>query len=76
MASVLPKLAESVELVGDRGLEIEVDGGVDQKNAAQIVKAGATVLVAGASIFRRGDVKTALHEMRDVTERTIREVPA
>ena len=76
MPSVLPKLAESVELVGDRGLEIEVDGGVDQKNAAQIVKAGATVLVAGASIFRRGDVKTALHEMRDVTERTIREVPA
>ncbi len=76
MPSVLPKLAESVELVGDRGLEIEVDGGVDQKNAAQIVKAGATVLVAGASIFRRGDVKTALHEMRDLTERTIREVPA
>jgi ribulose-phosphate 3-epimerase len=76
MPSVLPKLAESVELAGDRGLEIEVDGGVDQKNAAQIVKAGATVLVAGASIFRRGDVKTALREMRDVTEKTVKEVAA
>jgi len=76
MPSVLPKLAESVELIGDRGLEIEVDGGVDQKNAAQIVKAGATVLVAGASIFRRGDVKTAIQQIRDVSDRTIREVPA
>ncbi len=76
MPSVLPKLAESVELIGDRGLEIEVDGGVDQKNAAQIVKAGATVLVAGASIFRKGDVKTAIQQIRDVSDRTIREVPA
>jgi len=76
MPSILPKLAESVELIGDRGLEIEVDGGVDQKNAAQIVKAGATVLVAGASIFRKGDVKTAIQQIRDVSDRTIREVPA
>jgi len=76
MPSVLPKLAESVELIGDRELEIEVDGGVDQKNAAQIVKAGATVLVAGASIFRKGDVKTAIQQIRDVSDRTIREVPA
>jgi len=76
MPSVLPKLAESIKLVGDRQLEFEVDGGVDQRNAAQIVKVGATVLVAGASIFRKGDVKSALQEIRNVTDRTIREVPA
>jgi len=76
MPSVLPKLAESIKLVGDRQLEFEVDGGVDQRNAAQIVKVGATVLVAGASIFRKGDVKSALQEIRIVTNRTIREVPA
>ena len=76
MPSVLPKLAESIRLVGDRQLEFEVDGGVDQRNAAQIVKVGATVLVAGASIFRKGDVKSALQEIRNVTDRTIREVPA
>jgi len=76
MPSVLPKLAESIKLVGDRQFEFEVDGGVDQRNAAQIVKAGATVLVAGASIFRRVDVKSALQEIRNVTDRTIREVPA
>ena len=76
MPSVLPKLAESIKLVGDRQFEFEVDGGVDQRNAAQIVKVGATVLVAGASIFRKVDVKSALQEIRNVTDRTIREVPA
>ena len=76
MPSVLPKLAESIKLVGERQLEFEVDGGVDQRNAAQIVKVGATVLVAGASIFRKGDVKSALQEIRNVTDRTIGEVPA
>src|SRR2546428_1215744 len=54
MPSVLPKLAESIKLVGDRQLEFEVDRGVDQRNAAQIVKAGGAGLLPGASIFPRG----------------------
>jgi ribulose-phosphate 3-epimerase len=32
-------------------VEIEVDGGIDAKTAALAVKAGATVLVAGSSVF-------------------------
>jgi ribulose-phosphate 3-epimerase len=32
-------------------VEIEVDGGIDAKTAALVVKAGATVLVAGSSVF-------------------------
>jgi ribulose-phosphate 3-epimerase len=55
---------------------VEVDGGVDQENASVIVEAGATVLVAGASIFRKGDVKSALQGMRAVIQKTRREVPA
>jgi len=63
-------MAESVDL------EVEVDGGVDMENAPAIVKAGATVLVAGASVFRRGDVKAALREMRAVVDRSLQEVSA
>lgn len=40
----------------DRGgiqAELEVDGGVKVSNAAEIVAAGATVLVAGSAIFNR-----------------------
>jgi ribulose-phosphate 3-epimerase len=57
-------------------MDVEVDGGVDLENASAIIEAGATVLVAGASIFRRGDVKSALQEMRALAQRTIGEVPA
>lgn len=34
-----------------RPIELEVDGGVGPENASALVEAGATVLVAGASIF-------------------------
>jgi ribulose-phosphate 3-epimerase len=32
--------------------ELEVDGGIDETNAAMVVQAGATVLVIGTGIFR------------------------
>ncbi len=76
MQSVLPKVRKVAKLADSTGLDVEVDGGVDQENASTIVEAGATVLVAGASIFRKGDVKSALQNMRAVTQRTRREVPA
>lgn len=37
------------------GLNIEVDGGVDEKNAAALFEAGANVLVAGNSVFSAAD---------------------
>lgn len=36
-------------------LEIQVDGGVNQKNATEIAEAGATVLVAGSAVFGAKD---------------------
>ncbi len=43
---------------------IEVDGGVDPSNAARIIEAGATILVAGHSIFGTGDAERATRELR------------
>lgn len=43
---------------------IEVDGGVDGSNAARIVEAGASILVAGNSIFGTGDPERATRELR------------
>jgi ribulose-phosphate 3-epimerase len=75
MPGVLPKVAKVAKLAESSAIDVEVDGGVDQENASRIVEAGATVLVAGASIFRRGDVKSALQNMRDIAQRITREVP-
>ena len=47
----LHKIAQAKALIGGRAIEIEVDGGVTEHNAGALVKAGATVLVAGSAIF-------------------------
>ena len=54
MADQVPKIAEFRREIIRRKLNchIEVDGGIGAKNAAQVVSAGANVLVAGTSVFR------------------------
>jgi ribulose-phosphate 3-epimerase len=47
---------------------IEVDGGVDHTNAAALVSAGASILVAGAAIFRAPDLERATQDLRRAAE--------
>ena len=44
---------------------IEVDGGIDEDNAAPLVEAGADILVAGTAIFRTKDISSAMHTLRN-----------
>ncbi len=52
--STTPKLERARRLLDEIGssAELEVDGGIDADNAARVARAGATVLVAGSSVFR------------------------
>ncbi len=50
--AMLEKIRRVKEVIGGRPIEIEVDGGVTAENAASIVEAGATVLVAGSAVFK------------------------
>ena len=43
---------------------IEIDGGVDSSNVAEIVSAGATILVAGHAIFGSSDAEAATRALR------------
>ncbi len=45
---------------------IEIDGGVDLSNAADVVAAGATILVAGQAIFGTPDPEAATRALRSV----------
>jgi ribulose-phosphate 3-epimerase len=47
---------------------IEVDGGIDRTNAARIVAAGASILVAGNSIFGTADAAQATRDLRAAAE--------
>ena len=50
----LPKLHEHTAMSERHGVSplIEVDGGISSKNIAEVVKAGANVLVAGSAVFK------------------------
>lgn len=52
--AVLDKIRAVAALVGDRDIDIEVDGGVTVETAPQVVAAGANILVAGSAVFKGG----------------------
>ncbi|MEM7565925.1 MAG: ribulose-phosphate 3-epimerase, partial [Pseudomonadota bacterium] len=42
-------------ILGDRPIDIMIDGGVTPANAGDLARAGATVLVAGSAAFKGGE---------------------
>jgi ribulose-phosphate 3-epimerase len=66
----IPRTFEKIRaarlLLGGAGgrADIEVDGGVDATNAAALVEAGASMLVAGAAIFGAPDIGAATRALR------------
>jgi ribulose-phosphate 3-epimerase len=50
---------------------IEVDGGVDLENTAELAHAGANTLVAGTSIFHTNDPASAARQMRKLATEAI-----
>ena len=63
----LRKITETRALLNSRGLQtdIQVDGGVTLSNAAEIIQAGANVLVAGSAVFKGDKVENvkAFHKI-------------
>lgn len=53
----LEKVRRLRGMITERGLatKIEIDGGVDKHNIAEVVAAGAEILVAGSAVFGTGD---------------------
>jgi len=57
----LPKITEIRKIFkGD----IEVDGGIDERTAAKVIKAGANILVAGTAVFGNKDYRKAISALR------------
>ena len=52
--SGLEKIARIRAMIGDRPIDLEVDGGVTADNAGAIARAGANWLVAGSAVFKGG----------------------
>ncbi|TIS98383.1 ribulose-phosphate 3-epimerase, partial [Mesorhizobium sp.] len=55
--AVIDKVRRVKALIGNRPIDIEIDGGVTPETAPLVTAAGASVLVAGAAIFKGGSVE-------------------
>ena len=67
MGGMLPKirrLRDAIDSVGG-GIELEVDGGIDDKTARLVKDAGADVLVAGSAVFSAADRAAAIAAIRN-----------
>ena len=63
--AVLPKISTVATMIGDRPIDIEVDGGIGPVNAKAVTHAGANVLVAGSAVFRDGDYRNNIDAIRE-----------
>ncbi|WP_274361543.1 ribulose-phosphate 3-epimerase [Paenibacillus thermotolerans] len=69
--STLGKIAQVRKWIREQGLEgrveLEVDGGIAVDTAKEAVKAGASVLVAGSSVFGAKDRPAAISALREAS---------
>ena len=65
----LEKVRRLRKMIDERGLKtrIEIDGGINAENIAEITSAGAEIIVSGSSIFGAKDPAVALRQMREAT---------
>lgn len=63
----LRKLEEARELIDahNPACELEVDGGIGVANIERACDAGATILVAGSSVFQAPDIAAAVRSLRE-----------
>jgi ribulose-phosphate 3-epimerase len=65
----LDKVRRLRKMIDERGLKarIEIDGGINADNIAEVTGAGAEIIVAGSAIFGASDPAVALRQMREAT---------
>ena len=71
MSECLPKIQQAWEWRQSRGLgyRIEVDGGIDNITAIECSRMGADTFVSGTGLFKKRNMKLAIHKMREGVEK-------
>ena len=62
--SAINKISKIKNMIGDKNIEIEVDGGINPLTAARCISAGADILVAGTAVFSGGDYARNIDSLR------------
>jgi len=69
--AVIPKIKSAKEMIEKHGkhIDLEVDGGVNDKTVASVVGAGANIIVAGYAFYGSKDIKQAIRLLRENAKR-------
>ena len=62
--AAIDKIRRLRAMIGERPIELEVDGGITPENVGAVAAAGADVIVAGSAIFASGDYPAAIADLR------------
>jgi ribulose-phosphate 3-epimerase len=62
--AAIDKIRSVRAMIGERPIELEVDGGINPETVGAAAAAGANVIVAGSSIFSHADYRAAIEELR------------
>jgi len=65
----LPKIRAIREMIGERPIHLEVDGGINVETAPLVAEAGADVIVAGSAVFKGGAYAQNIAAIRDAAMR-------
>lgn len=61
----LDKIRRIRDMIGDRPIDLEVDGGVNASTIKSVVDAGANVCVAGSAVFKGDDYVSTIKALHD-----------
>ncbi|HQD22255.1 MAG TPA: ribulose-phosphate 3-epimerase [Arachnia sp.] len=61
---VLPKIRRTRELLGDRPIWLQVDGGISAATIERAAEAGADTFVAGSAVYGAADPNEAVRQLR------------
>lgn len=60
----LPRVRELKQLIGNRDIEISIDGGINADTIAAVSQAGVDIAIAGSAIFGKPDRPAAIRALR------------
>ncbi|MFP5317755.1 MAG: ribulose-phosphate 3-epimerase [Acidimicrobiia bacterium] len=74
IATMEPKIRATRELIAESGfkIDLEVDGGINEKTVAGAAAAGANILVAGSGLYKHPDgLEAAVSSLRKLAEEAV-----
>ena len=70
--SYIPASTEKIracrKMIGNRNIDLQVDGGINFNTLKEVVEAGANVIVSGSCLFK-GDMKENIGQFRKIIQR-------